>query len=82
MRDYLDRRFGVTASGLWLTERVWQPDLAADLHDAGVSYVLVDDRHFIAAGFRREALHRPHRTESDGRGVDVLTLSPGESQVS
>ena len=74
MRDYLDRRFGVTASGLWLTERVWQPDLAADLHDAGVSYVLVDDRHFIAAGFRREALHRPHRTESDGRGVDVLAI--------
>lgn len=74
MREYLDRRFGVNATGLWLTERVWEPDIAADLHDAGVSYVLVDDRHFIAAGFQRAALHRPHRTEADGRGVDVLAI--------
>ena len=27
-----------TAQGLWLTERVWEPDLAADLADAGVRY--------------------------------------------
>jgi 4-alpha-glucanotransferase len=74
MRTYLDQRFGVTASGLWLTERVWVPELAADLHDAGVGYVLVDDRHFIAAGFERDALHRPHRTESDGRGVALLAI--------
>ena len=30
------RRFGVEARGLWLTERVWEPELAADLADAGV----------------------------------------------
>ena len=30
MREYLKRRFGVQATGLWLTERVWQPELAAE----------------------------------------------------
>lgn len=74
MREAIQSRFGVTASGLWLTERVWEPELAADLADAGVRYVLVDDRHFLVSGFQREQLHVPWRTESDGRHVDVLAI--------
>jgi alpha-amylase len=74
MREYLQRRFGVQASGLWLTERVWQPELAADLAEAGVEYALVDDRHFLVCGFRHEELHRPHHTESDGRRVGLLAI--------
>jgi len=74
MRDYLKRRFGVQATGLWLTERVWQPELAADLAEAGVEYALVDDRHFLVSGFRAEELHRPHHTESDGRRVGLLAI--------
>ncbi len=74
MREYLKRRFGVDATGLWLTERVWQPELAADLSEAGVEYALVDDRHFLVSGFRAEQLHRPHLTESDGRRVGLLAI--------
>ena len=74
MRDALKSRFGVTATGLWLTERVWEPELAADLADAGVRYLLVDDRHFLVTGFERHQLHVPWRTESDGKTVDVLAI--------
>ena len=74
LRDFIQRRFGVTAAGLWLTERVWEPELAADLHDAGVRYALIDDRHFLVSGFAREQLHRPFRTESDGRGIALLAI--------
>jgi alpha-amylase len=74
MREYLQRRFGMQATGLWLTERVWQPELAADLAEAGVEYALVDDRHFLVCGFRHEQLHRPHHTESDGRRVGLLAI--------
>ena len=74
MREYLQRRFGVQATGLWLTERVWQPELAADLATAGVEYALVDDRHFLASGFRHDELHRPHHTESDGQRVGLLAI--------
>ena len=74
MRDAIKSRFGVDASGLWLTERVWEPELAADLSDAGVRYVLVDDRHFLISGFHRNQLHVPWRTESDGKRVDVLAI--------
>jgi alpha-amylase len=74
MHEYLKRRFGVAATGLWLTERVWQPELAADLAEAGVEYALVDDRHFLVSGFRADELHRPHHTESDGRRVGLLAI--------
>jgi alpha-amylase/alpha-mannosidase (GH57 family) len=74
MRDFLKRRFGVQASGLWLTERVWQPELAADLAEAGVEYALVDDRHFLVSGFQHDELHKPHHTESDGRRVGLLAI--------
>ena len=74
MREFLKRRFGVQASGLWLTERVWQPELAADLAEAGVEYALVDDRHFLVSGFQHDELHKPHHTESDGRRVGLLAI--------
>jgi alpha-amylase len=74
MREAIKRFFGVDATGLWLTERVWEPDLAGDLADAGVRYVLVDDRHFLVSGFERETLHAPFWTESGGKRVAVFPI--------
>ncbi len=74
MKETIKRRFGVDATGLWLTERVWEPDLAGDLADAGVRYVLVDDRHFLVSGFERETLHAPFWTESGGKRVAVFPI--------
>lgn len=74
LREALQRRFGVTATGLWLTERVWEPELAADLADAGVRYALVDDRHFLVTGFTRDQLYTPWITESDGRQVTLFPI--------
>ena len=74
MQDAVRRRFGVEAAGLWLTERVWEPELAADLADAGVRYALVDDRHFLVSGFASEQLHAPYWTESDGKQVALFPI--------
>ncbi len=74
LRDALRRRLGVEANGLWLTERVWEPELAADLADAGVRYVLVDDRHFLVTGFASEQLHAPYWTESGGKRVALFPI--------
>jgi hypothetical protein len=74
MRDALARRFGVRPTGLWLTERVWEPDLAGDLARAGVEYVVLDDRHFLTAGFDRHQLHQWFRTEGDGQGIAVFPI--------
>ncbi len=74
MRQAIRRLFGVEATGLWLTERVWEPELAADLAQAGVRYALVDDRHFLVSGFARERLHAPFWTESDGKRVALFPI--------
>src|SRR5690606_34221894 len=75
MREALRRRFGVDAQGLWLTERVWEPDLAGDLAAAGVRYTLVGERHFIAAGFTPAQLHRPFWTEGEGRRLALFPIN-------
>ena len=74
MQETIRRRFGAEATGLWLTERVWEPDLTADLHDAGVKFILVDDRHFLASGFSRDRLHAPFRTEHDGKPIALFPI--------
>jgi len=74
MRERLSSRFGVTATGLWLTERVWEADLPADLAPAGVEYAFVDDRHFLMTGLEREVLHWPYRTEHDGHTITLLPI--------
>jgi 4-alpha-glucanotransferase len=74
MHDVIKRRFGFAARGLWLTERVWEPELAADLAAAGVRYALVDDRHFLTSGFASEQLHAPFWTESDGKRVALFPI--------
>jgi alpha-amylase/alpha-mannosidase (GH57 family) len=76
MREALQRLFGsgVRTEGLWLTERVWEPDLAADLAEAGVRYCLVDDRHFLVSAIPKERLHAPWWTEGGGRKVALLPI--------
>ena len=74
MHEAIRRRFGVDARGLWLTERVWEPELAADLADAGVRYALVDDRHFLVSGFSSDQLHAPFWTESGGQRVALFPI--------
>lgn len=74
MAEALRHRFGAEATGLWLTERVWEPDLPEDLARAGVRYVLVDDRHFLINGYDRDVLHQPYRTESGGHSVTCFPI--------
>ncbi len=54
LSDRIERRFGVRPQGLWLTERVWEPQIVPDLVAAGIRYVFMDDRAFIAAGIARD----------------------------
>lgn len=73
-RERLTRRFGTEVHGLWLTERVWEPDLPSDLARAGIRFALVDDRHLRVTGLPPEARHRPWVTEHDGARITVLAI--------
>jgi alpha-amylase len=75
MRDYVRGRFGADPAGLWLAERVWEPELAGSLAAMGVGYTALDDIHFFSAGFEEKALTGRFTTEYAGRHLDVFPIN-------
>src|SRR6202521_1517067 len=66
---YLEKHFGQLPSGAWLAERVWEPQLPTALAAANVAYTLVDDIHFLSAGFEPEELFGAYIAEDRGQSV-------------
>ena len=75
---YLEKHFGKVPSGAWLAERVWEPQLPSALAAASVAYTLVDDIHFLAAGFEPEELFGAYIAEDRGKTV---WLYPGQKAL-
>ena len=75
---YLENHFGQRPSGAWLAERVWEPQLPTALAAANVAYTLVDDMHFLAAGFEPEELFGAYIAEDRGKSV---WLYPGQKAL-
>jgi len=75
---YLEKHFGKLPSGAWLAERVWEPQLPTALASANVAYTLVDDMHFLAAGFEPEELFGAYIAEDRGKTV---WLYPGQKAL-
>ncbi|MCK4546262.1 MAG: DUF1926 domain-containing protein [Candidatus Eisenbacteria sp.] len=73
--EYLAERFGMKPRGMWLAERVWEPQLARWLSDAGIEYTGLDDFHFRACGLKQEALVSHFTVEDQGRTIQVFPLS-------
>lgn len=69
---YLEKHFGRRPAGAWLAERVWEPQLPTSLAQAGVEYTLVDDTHFLAAGFDPKQLHGYYLAEDLGATVKLI----------
>jgi hypothetical protein len=74
MRARIRRRFGVEARGLWLTERVWEPDLAVDLSRSGIDWAFVDDRHIRITGVPAQRVARPWRAVAAQHRVTLLPI--------
>jgi 4-alpha-glucanotransferase len=75
LNAFLTSHFGVRPRGMWLAERVWEPQLARALHEAGVEYVLVDDRHFALAGSEPDELGGYYLTEDQGATLGVFPIN-------
>ncbi len=74
MRAECARLFGVLPRGMWLAERVWDPDLPRLLRAADVEYTLLDDTHFRYAGLLAPRLTGHYVTEKAGDAVAVLPI--------
>lgn len=72
MGEYLERRFGARPRGMWLAERVWEPDLPLDLVAAGLRYLPLDDTQLHQVGVAPERVRGAFETESGGAAVRVF----------
>ncbi len=73
--DFIKREFGVTPTGMWLAERVWEPSLPQHLHQAGVAYTILDDIHFRYSGLREDQLDGYYLTEDQGAVVGLFPIA-------
>jgi len=75
LAHFLKSHWGVTPRGMWLAERIWEPQLPRALREAGVEFVLVDDSHFALAGLDPETLGGYYLTEEQGASVAVFPIN-------
>jgi len=71
LSETVRRLFGQEPTGLWLTERVWEPHLPATLARAGVRWTVVDDSHFRRLGMTESDLAGYYITEEEGLPLKV-----------
>ncbi len=73
-KEFIVKKFHKKPNGLWLTERVWDPGIVKSLIKSGVKYVLVDDFHFLSAGFDKSDLYGYFLTESEGETLAIFPI--------
>ncbi len=74
MREYCRRRFGRAPRGMWLAERVWEPQMARIMARSGVEYTALDDTHFLCSGLRPDQLYGYYMTEDEGLTVKAFPI--------
>jgi hypothetical protein len=72
LAEYIEKHFGARPRGAWLAERVWEPQLPSSLAPSGVEYTLVDDNHYLGAGFDLDQLFGYYLAEDQGATVKVI----------
>lgn len=77
MAMFCERHFGKRPKGMWLAERVWDPDLPRILAQAGIAYTLLDDSHFRAAGVPEDRIAGHYVTEKAGHAMSILPIDKG-----
>ena len=75
LSDFLRANFGVRPRGMWLAERVWEPQMPKILRRAGVEFVVLDDAHFALAGLEPDTLGGYYLTEEQGATLAVFPIS-------
>ncbi len=76
LTSYIERHFGTRPNGMWLAERVWQPDLVEPLRDAGLRYTIVDDSNFEMVGIAEdESLGHFTVTGPSGAKIQVFPIN-------
>jgi alpha-amylase len=66
MSDFIKEKFDEDIKGIWLTERIWTPNIPKVLNKANISYTILDDTHFRYAGCLEPTITGIYITEYEG----------------
>lgn len=66
--------FAVSPTGMWLSERAWEPHLAKPICEAGLSYTFLDDAIFYGAGLREKDMFQCYVTDEQGRSLVLFPI--------
>ncbi len=75
LSDYIHDHFKLGPRGMWIAERVWEPQLASIIADCGLEYSILDDTHFRWAGLRPDQLNGYFLTEDQNRLLALFPIS-------
>ena len=76
LADRCEQLLSARPRGMWLAERVWEPDLARVIRQAGYDFTLLDDSHLRAAG-AEGPLAAYYVTDKAGQALAVLPIDRG-----
>ena len=77
MQAFCDSNFGQRPEGMWLAERVWDPDLPRVIAPTGTRFTLLDDSHFFSAGLPAQRLYGHYVTEKAGVPLAIFPIDKG-----
>ncbi|MDA8432924.1 MAG: DUF1926 domain-containing protein [Nitrospiraceae bacterium] len=78
MTKLVRKVLGYAPKGMWLAERVWEPQIPRFIAKAGIEYVPIDDYHFKLTGLEDDRLMGYYLTEDEGSRVCVF---PGSEKL-
>ncbi len=79
--QYLRHSFGVEARGLWLAEKIWEPDLPKSIEQAGLRYTAIDEENFTLNGVSELPVRGYYNTENEGHTLGVFPISRGAGRL-
>ncbi|MDI6861719.1 MAG: DUF1925 domain-containing protein [Caldisericia bacterium] len=74
MNRYLINKFNFTPKGMWLTERVWEPDIPKYISKCDIEYTLLDDNAFKKSFLIESDLFGYYITENEGFITKVFPI--------
>lgn len=78
LSKFITKNLGYAPKGMWLAERVWEPQMPKFIAEAGIEYLPIDDYHFKLTGLEDRDLLGYYITEEDGKIVSVF---PGSEKL-
>jgi alpha-amylase len=75
MNEKIEEMFGIKPRGMWLAERVWEPQLPRFMREGGIEFATLDDSHFKCAGLTDLQTLGYYMTEEAGQAVAVFPIS-------